>query len=73
MDNLAEVLGRQGKYAEAEAMNRQTLEIREEVLGKTPRTRSRASIVLPIFFRIDTSIRTHQYFTKGHAMAISHH
>jgi hypothetical protein len=30
-----EVLSRQGKYADAEAMNRQTLEISEEVLGKT--------------------------------------
>ncbi|KAG4433370.1 hypothetical protein IFR05_011154 [Cadophora sp. M221] len=35
MSNLAGVLDRQGKYAEAEAMNRQTLEIKEEVLGKT--------------------------------------
>jgi len=35
MGNLAAVLDRQGKYADAEAMNRQTLEIREEVLGKT--------------------------------------
>ena len=35
MNNLALVLNRQGKYVEAEAMNRQTLEITEEVLGKT--------------------------------------
>ena len=35
MSNLALVLDRQGKYANAEAINRQTLEIREEVLGKT--------------------------------------
>jgi hypothetical protein len=35
MSNLAGVLDRQGKYADAEAINRQTLEIREEVLGKT--------------------------------------
>ena len=34
MNDLALVLSRQGKYAEAEAMNRQTLEIKEEVLGK---------------------------------------
>jgi hypothetical protein len=35
MSNLALVLSRQGKYAEAETMNRQTLELSEEVLGKT--------------------------------------
>jgi hypothetical protein len=35
MSNLALVLNRQGKYAEAETMNRQTLELSEEVLGKT--------------------------------------
>lgn len=34
MSNLALVLDSQGKYADAEAMNRQTLEIKEEVLGK---------------------------------------
>jgi tetratricopeptide (TPR) repeat protein len=34
MSNLARVLQRQGKYAEAETMNRQTLELKEEVLGK---------------------------------------
>jgi tetratricopeptide (TPR) repeat protein len=34
MNNLAQVLGRQGKYKEAEAMNRQTLAQREQVLGR---------------------------------------
>ena len=33
MTNLAGVLNRQGKYEEAEAMNRQTLARREKVLG----------------------------------------
>jgi hypothetical protein len=33
MSNLAGVLDRQGKYEEAEAMNRQTLARREKVLG----------------------------------------
>jgi hypothetical protein len=37
MGLLASVLFSQGKYADAEAMNRQTLEISEEVLGKTHR------------------------------------
>jgi Tfp pilus assembly protein PilF len=35
MSNFALVLNSQGKYAEAESMNRQTLELKEEVLGKT--------------------------------------
>jgi tetratricopeptide (TPR) repeat protein len=35
MINLAGVLDKQGKYAEAESLNRQTLELSEEVLGKT--------------------------------------
>jgi hypothetical protein len=35
MSNLATVLDSQGKYADAEAMNCQMLEIMEEVLGKT--------------------------------------
>ena len=34
MRNLATSLSQQGKYAEAEAMNRQTLKLQEEVLGK---------------------------------------
>ena len=34
MNNLAEVLGSQGKYEEAERINRQTLALRESVLGK---------------------------------------
>jgi hypothetical protein len=33
MNNLALVLGMQGKYEEAEAMNRETLARREKVLG----------------------------------------
>jgi hypothetical protein len=33
ISNLALVLGSQGKYEEAEAMNRQTLAQREKVLG----------------------------------------
>ncbi|WQF90432.1 Putative tetratricopeptide-like helical domain superfamily [Colletotrichum destructivum] len=33
INNLAEVLQRQGKYDEAEQMHRQTLELREKVLG----------------------------------------
>jgi hypothetical protein len=33
MSNLALVLDRQGKYEEAEAMNRQTLALKETVLG----------------------------------------
>jgi tetratricopeptide (TPR) repeat protein len=34
MSNLAHVLGRQGKYEDAEAMNRQTLALKETVLGR---------------------------------------
>jgi tetratricopeptide (TPR) repeat protein len=34
MMNLASSLDQQGKYAEAEAMNRQTLQLKETVLGK---------------------------------------
>jgi hypothetical protein len=34
MNNLAQVLGNQGKYEEAEAMHRQTLAMPEKVLGK---------------------------------------
>jgi hypothetical protein len=34
MNNLALVLGKQGKYEEAEAMHRQTLELREKVPGE---------------------------------------
>ena len=34
MNNLAEVLDEQGKYKEAEKTHRQTLELREKVLGK---------------------------------------
>jgi tetratricopeptide (TPR) repeat protein len=34
MNNLAESLRQKGKYAEAEAMHRQTLQLRETVLGK---------------------------------------
>jgi tetratricopeptide (TPR) repeat protein len=34
MNNLAGVLGRQGKYDEAEAIHRQALESRKTVLGK---------------------------------------
>jgi tetratricopeptide (TPR) repeat protein len=34
LHNLAESLRQQGKYAEAEALNRQTLKLRETVLGK---------------------------------------
>jgi Flp pilus assembly protein TadD len=34
MNNLALSLRQQGKYAEAEAMHRQTLQLREMVLGK---------------------------------------
>jgi hypothetical protein len=34
MSNLALVLGRQGKYEDAEAMNRQTLALSETVLGR---------------------------------------
>ena len=34
MNNLAVVLGRQGRYAEAERMHQQTLQLREKVLGK---------------------------------------
>ena len=33
MNNLAAVLGSQGKYEEAEAMHRQVLDVRTEVLG----------------------------------------
>ena len=36
MNNLAVSLSEQGKYAEAEAMHQQTLQLRETVLG--PRT-----------------------------------
>jgi len=35
MSNLALVLTKQGKYAEAETMSRQTLELKEKALGKT--------------------------------------
>jgi primosomal replication protein N len=42
MNNLAIVLGHQGKYEEAEQMQRQTLELKEKVLGQehpdTPRS-----------------------------------
>ncbi len=34
MNNLAEVLSRQGKHKEAEEMHRQALALRETVLGK---------------------------------------
>ena len=34
MSNLAKSLRHQGKYAEAEAIHRQTLRLRETVLGK---------------------------------------
>jgi hypothetical protein len=34
MNNLAVVLNNQGKYKEAEAMERQTLELKEKVLSK---------------------------------------
>jgi hypothetical protein len=34
MNNLGLVLGSQGKYKEAEAMHRQTLQLKEKVLGK---------------------------------------
>ncbi|KFZ16904.1 hypothetical protein V501_02017 [Pseudogymnoascus sp. VKM F-4519 (FW-2642)] len=34
MNNLAESLRQQGKYAEAEVMQRQTLQLKETVLGK---------------------------------------
>ena len=34
MGNLALVLSNQGKYQQAEEMNRRTLELRERVLGK---------------------------------------
>jgi hypothetical protein len=34
MNNLAEVLSRQGNYAEAEAMHQQTLKLKDDVLGK---------------------------------------
>jgi tetratricopeptide (TPR) repeat protein len=34
MNNLAQVLVRQGKYEEAEAMNRQTMALKETVLGR---------------------------------------
>jgi hypothetical protein len=34
MSNLAQVLDHQGKYEEAEAMNRQTLALKESVLGR---------------------------------------
>jgi Flp pilus assembly protein TadD len=34
MNNLAIALDKQGKYAEAEGMHRQTLKLREMVLGK---------------------------------------
>jgi Flp pilus assembly protein TadD len=34
MNNLARVLGSQGKYDEAEAMHRQALQLSEEVLGQ---------------------------------------
>jgi tetratricopeptide (TPR) repeat protein len=34
MNNLASVLGSQGKYAEAEGMHRQALQLREKVLGQ---------------------------------------
>jgi hypothetical protein len=34
MNNLAGALSRQGKYAEAEAMDRETLGLREKVVGK---------------------------------------
>jgi hypothetical protein len=33
MSNLAEVFSRQGKYEAAEALHRQTLQLREKVLG----------------------------------------
>ena len=35
MNNLAQVLSRQGKYQEAEEMNRQTLASTQVVLGET--------------------------------------
>src|SRR5437016_3864913 len=34
MNNLALSLGQQGKFAEAEAIDRQTLQLKEKVLGK---------------------------------------
>jgi len=50
MSNLALVLDSQGKYAEAETMNRQTLELKEEVLGKThPETRPSVAKVIVLF------------------------
>jgi hypothetical protein len=34
MNNLANSLGQQGKYAEAEALDRQTVKLQETILGK---------------------------------------
>ncbi|KAF2647202.1 hypothetical protein K491DRAFT_614968 [Lophiostoma macrostomum CBS 122681] len=34
MSNVVQALSRQGKYAEAEKMHRETLALREKVLGK---------------------------------------
>jgi hypothetical protein len=50
MSNLAQVLGRQGKYQASEAIQRKTLFEREEVLGKehpdTLMSRSNLALVL---------------------------
>jgi len=50
MDNLAKVLYGQGKYAKAEAINCQTLELKKEVLGNmhpdTLRTMNNLALVL---------------------------
>jgi tetratricopeptide (TPR) repeat protein len=50
MNNLASPLRQQGNYAEAEAMDRQTLQLQETVLGKehpeTPRSMMNLAILL---------------------------
>jgi Flp pilus assembly protein TadD len=50
MNNLALVLLGQGKYEEAEEMHRQTLELREKVLGRehpdTPGSMNNLALVL---------------------------
>ena len=70
MSNLALVLDSQGKYEEAEAMNRQTLERREKVLGlEHPDTLTSVHCLAHLLAkqrRIDESLRLYRRASAGY-------
>jgi hypothetical protein len=65
MNNLASPLRQQGNYAEAEAMDRQTLQLQETVLGKEHPETPRSMMNLAICFASRADTQSPRPYIKG--------